>query len=80
MIRYSEVSRIFRRYVQRLLIHQQNEPLSDLYSGATYRLRCINTGVLKMDKIRLTSWSAPYHENTYKYSVESAETIILAFL
>lgn len=53
MISNSEIGRIFSLYAELLLVHQQDERLSDLLSGAAYRLRRMDTGVLRMENAAL---------------------------
>lgn len=55
----SEISRLFSLYAELLLVHQQDERLSDLLSGAAYRLRRMDVGVLKMETDALSKLFRP---------------------
>jgi DNA polymerase (family 10) len=48
MISNSDVSRLFSLYAELLLVHRQDERLSDLLSGASYRIRRMDTEVLRL--------------------------------
>jgi DNA polymerase (family 10) len=59
MISNNEVSRLFSLYAELLLVHQQDERLSDLLSGAAYRLRRMETDVLGVEKSALNKLFRP---------------------
>jgi DNA polymerase (family 10) len=54
-----EISRLFGLYAELLLLHDKNESLSSLLSGAAYRLRNINEQVLELDKDQLSKLFRP---------------------
>jgi DNA polymerase (family X) len=50
MLSNQEISRMFSLYAELLLLHQREERLSELVSGAAYRIRRMDEAVLKLDK------------------------------
>jgi len=53
MVSNREIQRLFSLYAELLLLHDQNQRLAGLLSGAAYRLRNINEEVLAMNKKEL---------------------------
>jgi DNA polymerase (family 10) len=54
-----EISRLFNLYAELLLLHNKNENLSKLLSGAGYRLRNINENILELNKTELLKQFRP---------------------
>src|ERR1044072_1628542 len=54
-----EISRLFSLYAELLLLHQKDERLAALLSGAAYRLRNITEDVTELDKEALSKLFRP---------------------
>ena len=54
-----EISRLFNLYAELLLLHNKNEGLAKLLSGAAYRLRNIDEEILQLKKAELSSQFRP---------------------
>ena len=59
MVSNNEVGRLFSLYAELLLIHKEDELLSDLLSGAAYRLRRLEGNVVEMDQPSLSKLFRP---------------------
>jgi DNA polymerase (family 10) len=59
MVSNREISRLFSLYAELLLLHQKNETLSGLLSGAAYRLRNFSEQVIKLDRKKLSQLFRP---------------------
>ncbi|HUQ65315.1 MAG TPA: helix-hairpin-helix domain-containing protein [Flavitalea sp.] len=59
MISNSEISRAFSLYAELLLLHDQDEHLAALLSGAAYRIRRIDEDIITLDKAALTKLFKP---------------------
>ena len=59
MISNREISRLFGLYAELLLLHNKNEGLANLLSGASYRIRRIDEPVLALKKDQLTKLFRP---------------------
>ena len=59
MMSNREISRLFSLYAELLLLHQKNERLAALLSGAAYRLRNILENVLHLNKEELSKLFKP---------------------
>ena len=55
----NDVSRYFSLYAELLLVHRQDERLSDLLSGAAYRIRKMDEQVLSLSKSELAELFRP---------------------
>src|SRR5436189_5912581 len=54
MLSNKEISRSFNLYAELLLLHEKDERLSKLLSGAAYRIRRIDENVMNMSKDELS--------------------------
>src|SRR5688500_959536 len=54
-----EISRLFNLYAELLLLHNKNESLAKLLSGASFRLRNINENILELSKAELLKQFRP---------------------
>ena len=54
-----EISKLFSIYAELLLLHNKNEDLANLLSGAAYRLRNINEELLALDNAQLSKLFRP---------------------
>ena len=59
MISNREISRAFSLYAELLLLHNQNERLSALLSGASYRIRRMNEDIISLSKPELLKLFKP---------------------
>jgi len=59
MLSNREISRLFSLYAELLLLHQKDERLAALLSGASYRLRNINENVVGLNKEALLKLFRP---------------------
>ena len=59
MVSNREISRLFSLYAELLLLHNKNEGLAALLSGAAYRLRNINEELLDLDNAHLSKLFKP---------------------
>ena len=54
MVSNREISRLFNLYAELLLLHEKNERLSKLLSGAAYRLRNMSDEVVTLPRNELS--------------------------
>ena len=59
MLSNQEISRLFSLYAELLLMHETDEELSKLLSGASYRLRNMDEAVIDLDKTELIKLFRP---------------------
>ncbi|MGZ5134502.1 MAG: helix-hairpin-helix domain-containing protein [Flavitalea sp.] len=59
MVSNREISRLFNLHAELLLLHNKNEDLANLLSGAAYRLRNINEELLELDNAQLSKLFRP---------------------
>src|SRR4051812_5441906 len=59
MMSNREISRLFNLYAELLLLHQKDERLAALLSGASYRLRNVSEDVIESDKEELSKLFRP---------------------
>jgi len=59
MLANREISRLFNIYAELLLLHEKDERLSAILSGAAYRLRKMDEPVVDMDKKQLSTLFRP---------------------
>src|SRR3954465_3834003 len=59
MISNREISRLFSLYAELLLLHEKDERLAALLSGASYRLRNISEDVITLGKEELSKLFRP---------------------
>src|SRR4051794_20462472 len=59
MMSNREISRLFNLYAELLLLHNKNEGLSKVLSGAAYRLRDIDEQVFALSKADLATYFRP---------------------
>jgi DNA polymerase (family 10) len=59
MVSNREISRLFGLYAELLLLHNKNEGLANLLSGASYRLRRFDEPLLELDKTQLSKLFRP---------------------
>src|SRR3954465_4793888 len=59
MISNREISKLFSLYAELLLLHQKDELLAALLSGASYRLRNINENVTELNEGELSKLFRP---------------------
>jgi len=59
MLSNREISRLFSLYAELLMLHQKDERLAALLSGASYRLRNINENVVGLNKQELLKLFRP---------------------
>src|SRR5215217_3988889 len=59
MVSNGEISRAFSLYAELLLLHEQDERLAALLSGAAYRIRKIDEDVISLNKAELAKYFKP---------------------
>jgi DNA polymerase (family 10) len=59
MVSNREITRLFSLYAELLLLHNKNEALANLLSGAAYRLRKVNEELLELNKAELSKFFRP---------------------
>src|SRR5215212_7824961 len=59
MISNRDIGRLFSLYAELLLLHNTNERLSSLLSGAAYRLRNMNESTIRLNKEELAKIFRP---------------------
>src|ERR1044071_7640808 len=59
MVSNREISRLFRLYAELLLLHHVDEGLSELLSGAAYRLPKMTDEVITLEKNELSKFFRP---------------------
>src|SRR3954454_3094399 len=81
MISNREISRLFSLYAELLLLHQKDERLAALLSGASYRLRNINENAVGLTKEELSKLFRPeltkiLHELKTTSTIEALDELI----